>query len=92
MVVERSSRRIPWCKDGQLGEEDQGPLLAQRASSDIDAGEGAHKFVSGPLGELWQSGIESQELTAEGEEMFFGAVGQKAEVTHAHEAFGDHVK
>ena len=27
-VVERSSRRIPWCRDGQVGKEDQSSLLA----------------------------------------------------------------
>ena len=91
MAVEPSSRGIPWCRDGQFGEEDQGPLLAQRASSDIDAGEGAHKFVSGPLERLWQGGGKTQEFTALGEEGF-GAVGQKAKVTHAHKAFGDHME
>jgi len=40
--------------------------LAQRASSEIDAGEGAHKFVSGPLERLWQGGGKTQEFTQTG--------------------------
>jgi hypothetical protein len=36
-------------------------------------------------------GIESQQLAALGEGVFFGAVGQKAEVADAHEAIREHV-
>ena len=32
--------------DGQIGKKDQSSLLAQRASSDIDAGELEHQLVN----------------------------------------------
>ena len=44
--VERSSRRIPWCGDGQVGKEDQSSLLAERAPGDINAGELEHQLVN----------------------------------------------
>ena len=43
--VERSSRRVPRPGEGQLG-KDQGSLLAQGASSNIDAGELKHQLVN----------------------------------------------
>ena len=43
------------------------------------------------MGSIGHSGTEVQELTALCEKAF-GSVGQKAEVTHAHEAFGDHME
>ena len=44
------------------------------------------------MGDFRQGGIESEELAALREGVFFGAVGQKAEVTDAHEAVGEHVE
>jgi hypothetical protein len=46
LFVDRSSRRIPWYGDGEVRKEDQGSLLAQGASSDIDAGELKHALVN----------------------------------------------
>jgi hypothetical protein len=46
LFVDRSSRRIPWCGDGQFRNEDQRSLLAERASSDIDTGEFEHQLVN----------------------------------------------
>jgi len=40
------------------------------------------------LGDLGQSGIESEELSALRESVFFGSVGEKAEMTDTHEAIG----
>ncbi len=67
-VVGCSSRRIPRGRVAgrELREKEQRSLFARRASSDIDAGKGEHQFVSGPFGELWQSGMEAQELAALG--------------------------
>ena len=44
------------------------------------------------FGGFRQGGIESQQLSALSEHMFLGAVGEKAEVTDAHEAIGEHVE
>jgi len=44
------------------------------------------------FGDLGQSGIESQQLSALRESVFFGAVGEKAEVTDAHETIGQDVE
>ena len=44
------------------------------------------------MGDFRQSGIESQQLSALRESVFFGSVGQKAEVADTHEAIGQHVK
>jgi len=41
---------------------------------------------------LGQSGSKSQQLSALRESALFGSVGEKAEVTDAHEAIGEHVK
>lgn len=64
VLVDRSSRRIPGCGARQVGKKDQSSLLAQRASSDIDAGELEHQLLNGFWGELRQSGIKVKELTA----------------------------
>ena len=40
------SRRISWCGDRQRGQQDQRSLLAQRTSSNIDAGEFKHQLVN----------------------------------------------
>ena len=58
----------------------------------IDAGKLVHKFQGGSLGDFRQSGIESQQFAALRESLLFGSVGEKAEVTDAHEAFGQHVE
>ena len=44
------------------------------------------------MGDFRQSGIESQQLSAFREGVFFGAVGQKAEVANTHEAVGEHLE
>jgi hypothetical protein len=46
LFVDRSSRRIPWFRDGQAGKEDQSSFVAKRASGDIDAGELEHQLVN----------------------------------------------
>jgi hypothetical protein len=46
LFVDWSSRRIPWCRGRQVGKKDQSSLLAQRASSDIDAGDLKHQLVN----------------------------------------------
>ncbi len=84
-VVGCSSRRIPRGRVAgrELGEKEQRSLFARRASSDIDAGQLEHQFVSGPFGKLWQSGMEAQELAALGSQGF-GGVGEKAEMANSH--------
>ena len=74
-----------------MGTQDQGSLSASRTSSEIDASQRKHQLVSGALGRFGQRRQKPQELTALGE-AHFGIVGEKPEVTHAHEAFGDHVE
>ena len=44
------------------------------------------------FGDFRQSGIESQQFAALRESVFFGSVGQKAEVTDTHEAIGQYVE
>ena len=39
-----------------------------------------------------QEGIKSQQLTALRESVLLGSLGEKAEVTHSHEAFWQNVK
>jgi hypothetical protein len=46
LLVDQSSRRIPWFRDGQAGKEDQSSFVAKRASGDIDAGELEHQLVN----------------------------------------------
>jgi hypothetical protein len=46
LFVDRSSRRIPWCRGRQVGKKNQCSFLAQGASSDIDAGELKHQLVN----------------------------------------------
>ncbi len=84
-VVGFSSRRIPRGRVAgrELEEKEQRSLFARRAPSDIDASQREHQFVSGPFGELWQSGMEAQELAALGSQGF-GGVGEKAEVANSH--------
>ena len=84
-VVGCSSRRIPRGRVAgrELEEKEQRSLFARRAPSDIDASQREHQFVSGPFGELWQSGMEAQELAALGSQGF-GGVGEKAEVADTH--------
>jgi len=84
-VVGCSSRRIPRGRVAgrELGEEEQRSLFACRASSDIDAGQREHQFVSGPFGKLWQIGMKAEQFTAFGQEGF-RAVGEKAEMANSH--------
>ena len=56
---------------------DHGPLLA---AGEVQAGKLKHEVTGGLVGELWQSGIEFQQLTALGESVLLGSVGEKAEV------------
>ena len=44
------------------------------------------------MGDLGQSGIESEEFSALREGVFFRAVGEKAEMTDTHEAVREHVE
>jgi hypothetical protein len=73
-IVERSSGRIQWWRDEQLGAADQGPLSAARASREIDAGESEHELMNGALERFGQRRQKSQELTAL-REALFGVVG-----------------
>ena len=44
------------------------------------------------VGDLWQSGIESQKFSASREGLFLGSVSQKAEMADAHKAVGQHME
>ena len=89
------SRGIPLgrvCDTGQLSDDDHGSFLAARAAGQIDAGDLKQQVFGRLLWDFWQSRIKFQQFTALSEGLFFGAVGQKAEVTDAHETVGEYVE
>jgi len=67
-------------------------MFAGRAAGKIDAGKFQQEIVGRFLADFRQGGIESQQLSALRESVFFGSVGEKAEVADTHEAIGEHVK
>jgi hypothetical protein len=58
----------------------------------VDAGQFEQLLTNGFVVGLRQGRGESEELTAAGEVVLFGSVGQKAKVTDAHESLGEDVK
>jgi hypothetical protein len=75
-----------------LCDDDHSSLFAAGTLKPIDAGQFEQLLTGCLLGWLRKLRGEAEDLAAAAEVLLFGAVGQKAKVTDAHEAVGEDVK
>ena len=65
---------------GEFSHNDHCSLFAVGAAGEVQAGKLKHEVTGGLVGDLWQSGIESQKFSTSREGLFLGSVGEKPRV------------